>query len=229
MLRLILALGLMAMPAGAECRLALALAVDVSRSVSITDFRIQTVGLVEALRDPRIRQALLVPPGEVALAVFQWSGDSHQDLVQPWIVIGSEADLATVIASVEAAQRPEVAEATALGWALVYARDLFDAAPTCAARVLDVAGDGRNNIGISAASAYRRADYAGITVNGLAIGEHESDLEEYYRAEVIRGLGAFVEAVPRQEDYPRAIRRKLLRELTGPLIGGVPVAMGSRG
>lgn len=219
----VLALGLLAPPAGAECRLALALAVDVSRSVSIADFRIQTEGLVDALRDPRIRQALLVPPGEVALAVFHWSGDSHQDLVQPWIVIGSAAELEAVIASVQATRRPEVAEATALGWALVYARDLFDEAPACTARVLDVAGDGQNNVGISAASAYRRADYAGITVNGLAIGEHEGDLEAYYRAEVIRGPGAFVEFAPKQEDYPRAIRRKLLRELTGPMIGWLSV------
>ena len=225
MLRFVLALGLMALPAGAECRLALALAVDVSRSVSIADFRIQTDGLVAALRDPRIRQALLVPPGEVALAVFHWSGDDHQVLVQPWILIASEADLAAVIAAVQASRRPEVAEATALGWALVYARDLFDAAPVCAERVLDVAGDGRSNIGISAASAYRRADYTGITVNGLAIGEHENDLADYYRAEVIRGPGAFVEFARKQEDYPRAIRRKFLRELTGPMIGGLPAVV----
>ena len=57
------------------------------------------------------------------------------------------------------------------------------------------------------------------TVNGLAVGEHEADIVKYYQGELIRGPGAFVEVATRQADYPAAIRRKLLRELQGPMIG----------
>ena len=87
--------------------------------------------------------------------------------------------------------------------------------------MLDVAGDGRNNEGITVARTYERVDFTGITVNGLAVGEHEADLVEYFRDELIRGPGAFVEVAPQQTDYPGAIRRKLLRELQGPMIGAL--------
>jgi hypothetical protein len=96
---------------------------------------------------------------------------------------------------------------------------MMDDAPVCQRRVIDVAGDGRNNDGISVARTYEREDFTGITVNGLAVGEHEADIVDYYQTEVIRGPGAFVELAPRQADYPDAIRRKLLRELQGPMIG----------
>ena len=87
--------------------------------------------------------------------------------------------------------------------------------------MIDVAGDGQNNEGISVARTYEREDFTGITVNGLAVGEHEAGILDYFATEVIRGPGAFVESAPRQQDYPAAIRRKLLRELEGPVIGGL--------
>jgi hypothetical protein len=102
-------------------------------------------------------------------------------------------------------------------------------APDCDRRVIDVAGDGRNNEGISVRRTYEREDFTGITVNGLAVGEHEADILDYYRTEVIRGPGAFVESAPRQEDYPAAIRRKLLREVQGPMIGGLALSHPDKG
>ena len=78
---------LWALPAGAECRLALALAVDVSRSIDATDFVIQTEGLAAALADPDVQAAIFGPEGTVALAVYQWSGPSHQEMIQPWVML----------------------------------------------------------------------------------------------------------------------------------------------
>ena len=42
--------------------------------------------------------------------------------------------------------------------------------------VIDVAGDGQNNEGISVARTYEREDFTGITVNGLAVGEHDGSV-----------------------------------------------------
>ncbi len=229
MLRFCLALGFCAQPALAECRLALALAVDVSRSVDAGDYRIQTEGLALALEDAEVRAALLPPGGEVALMVYQWSGRSHQEVILPWTLITGPQDVAAAVAAVRAVPLPKDRQATALGYALVYGAEVMAEAPPCTYRVLDVAGDGRNNEGISVESAYRRVDFGDIVVNGLAIGEHEADVDEYYRDEVIRGPGAFVEVATKQKDYPRAIRRKLLRELNGPEIGGLPLATRPRG
>jgi hypothetical protein len=198
MLRLLLPLLLWGTVASAECRLALALAVDVSRSIDAVDYAIQTEGMAAALEDPDVRAAIFSPEGEVALAVYYWSGSGHQQVVQDWVMLDSPEALDRVVWAVRGARRPEVRLPTALGQALVFGAGLMAAAPPCARRVLDVAGDGRNNEGISARTAYDRADFGDV---------------------VIRGPGAFVEIAPRQVDYPPAIRRKLLRELEGPQIG----------
>lgn len=205
------------------CRLALALAVDISRSIDSQDYIIQTKGLALALEDPEVRRAIFLPEGEVALAIYYWSGNGYQDLIQPWIILDSPEALDGVIWTVRRTPRPLARLATALGDALRYGLDLIAEAPACDRRVIDVAGDGRNNEGISVRRTYEREDFSGITVNGLAVGEHEADILYYYHTEVIHGPGAFVESAPRQEDYPEAIRRKLLRELESPMIGALPL------
>ena len=211
----------LATPAGADCRLALALAVDVSRSIDSQDYVIQTDGLAGALSDKDVRAAIFGPDGDVALAIYYWSGKGYQNLVQDWVILDSPEALDEAIWAVRRTPRPEAPLATALGDALSYGLDLIADAPDCERRVIDVAGDGQNNDGISVARTYEREDFTGITVNGLAVGEHEADIVQYYHDEVIRGPGAFVEVAPRQSDYPETIRRKLLRELEGPMIGAL--------
>ena len=227
MLRLLLPLLLWSGVAGADCRLALALAVDVSRSIDAVDYAIQTEGMVAALEDTEVRRAIFSPEGAVALAVYFWSGSGHQDLVQDWVLLDGPERLDRVVWTLRGTKRPEVRLPTALGEALVYGAGLMDAAPPCTRRVLDVAGDGRNNEGISVATAYARTDFGDVVVNALAVGEHEQDVARYFRDEVIRGPGAFVEIAPRQVDYPPAIRRKLLRELEGPQIGDAGPSRGT--
>ncbi|MGA0540040.1 DUF1194 domain-containing protein [Neotabrizicola sp. VNH66] len=200
--------------ARAECRLALVLALDVSRSVDAEDFAIQTGGLIAALQAPEVQTAFFAPAGDVALAVFQWSGDSHQEIVVDWALIRRPEDLAPVVAALEALRPPELRLSTAIGQALAFGRALLDRAPDCRRRVIDVSGDGRNNNGPTPERVYAGTDWAGITVNGLAIGAHEMSIERYYSEVVIRGPGAFVEMAVRQTDFPAAMRRKLQRELT---------------
>ena len=201
-------------PAFAQCRIALALAVDVSRSVDAADYVIQTEGLAEALTDPAVEAAIFGVSGEVAIAVYHWSGRRYQEIVADWRVIDSPETLAALAETVRATPRFPAPLPTALGEALLFGLDLFETAPRCEKRVLDVAGDGRNNDGLPPQRIYARSDFGDLVINGLAIGEHESDLTEYYRNEVIRGDSAFVEVAVSQTDYPRAIRRKLIRELS---------------
>lgn len=229
MLRLVLPFLILVQPAFAECRLALVLAVDVSRSIDAADYVIQTEGLALALEDQAVRQAIFGPEAKVALAIYYWSGKGYQDLVQPWVMLDGQQSLDAAVERVRQTARPEAPLATALGDALRYGADLLAEAPPCDRRVLDVAGDGRNNEGITVLRTYEREDFTGITVNGLAVGEHEADLEEYFREELIRGPGAFVEVAEEQADYPEAIHRKLLRELQGPMIGALDSGKPTKG
>ncbi|WP_343081244.1 DUF1194 domain-containing protein [Ostreiculturibacter nitratireducens] len=207
------------LPAEGACRLALELAFDVSRSVDAADYSVQRKGLVLALQDPEIRAAFLGPEDHVAIAVYEWSGRRHQEVVVGWTEVTSEADLDHVAGVIAAREGWGYGLPTAIGYALEFGRQLFDEAPDCVARVIDVSGDGRNNEGMSPADAYRRKDFGDILVNALAIGGHEADIVAYYRGEVIRGRGAFVEVAPQHTDFPRAIRRKLMRELAEQVLG----------
>jgi hypothetical protein len=50
----------------------------------------------------------------------------------------------------------------------------------------------------------------------VAIENQVLGLAEYFRAQMIGGLSAFVEEAADYEDYQKAIRRKLLREIQNP-------------
>jgi hypothetical protein len=111
-------------------------------------------------------------------------------------------------------QRWQRTSATSIATALDDSRRLLEANHLEGQRrVIDVSGDGIDNGGLDLAAARHRALTAGITVNGLAIEIEDRQLGEYYRQRVIGGAGSFVERALDFEDFARAIKAKLLREL----------------
>ncbi|MEM9012074.1 MAG: DUF1194 domain-containing protein [Pseudomonadota bacterium] len=205
--------------AAAECRLALALALDVSSSVDASEYALQTEGLASALEAPEVRRAIFLDgAGPVALAIYEWSGRNEQALVQHWILLSDQATLDGVIARLRGTTRSHDQFPTALGYALAYGALLMRTAPNCARHTIDVSGDGMANEGYAPPLAYENFDFAGITVNGLVIGGSvKPELVSYYIAQVLHGPGAFVEVAADYTDYSRAMRRKLLRELMPPI------------
>jgi len=212
-----------AAPAQAECRLALLLALDVSSSVDATEDRLQRDGLARALLAPEVQAALLAAPETpVALAVYEWSGRYQQALVLDWTLLSDSAAIGAAAQRIHDSQRVYTQYPTAVGYALGHAATLFRAAPACLFRTLDVSGDGVNNEGFGPALAYANFPLNGITVNGLAITGGTSDdrkLLDFYRTELIHGPGAFVQVATDFNDYERAMRRKLQRELRNRVVG----------
>ncbi|OWU72665.1 von Willebrand factor A [Marinibacterium profundimaris] len=219
--------------AAAECRLALVLAMDVSSSVDAQEDALQRGGLASALLAPEVQTALFASDMHVALAVFEWSGRYNHEVLVDWTLIDSRAALFAVAQAIGASTRSHDEFPTAMGYALGYAAGLLDRAPPCLFQTVDVAGDGENNEGFAPSRAYRHFPFAGVVVNGLAIdganSEPEVSLEHYYRNEVIRGPGAFVEVARGFEDYERAMRRKLERELRPRVVGELDQRPGSPG
>lgn len=207
----------------AGCRLALALAMDVSSSVDAAEDRLQRGGMVAALTAPEVREAFFAADQPVALAVYEWSGRYNQELLVDWTLIETPGDLLAIAETLAASKRSHNDFPTAMGYALGYGAELLARAPTCLYRTLDVAGDGQNNEGFPPGAAYAEFPFDGVTVNGLVVNgaeyEAETGLIAYYQAQVIRGPGAFVEIAEGFEDYERAMRRKLERELMPPVIG----------
>src|SRR5262249_36321821 len=80
-------------------------------------------------------------------------------------------------------------------------------------RVMDVSGDGANNIGRSVTAARDEAARAGIGVNGLPILSVEPGLDLYYRDYVIGGPGAFMVPADSYDTFADAILKKLITEI----------------
>lgn len=225
-LALAFALLLAPLAARAEgCRLALVLALDVSSSVDKGEYALQQGGLASALIAPEVVRAFLASPRPVALAVFEWSGRYNQAMVQDWTLIESRADLAFVAERVARHDRSHDDFPTAIGYALGHASTMLARAPRCDARTVDISGDGTNNEGFLPSAAYRAFDFTGVTVNGLVINgadfEAETNLIPFYGREVLHGPGAFLEVAQGFEDFERAMRRKLEREVAPGLIGAL--------
>jgi hypothetical protein len=213
---------LAAAPAEAACRLALVLALDVSSSVDDREYDLQSKGLAAALDAPDIRHAILEGQGEVALAVYEWSGRFQHKLHFDWRYLRSHDDITRAAATLAAMERSTSDYPTALGSALGYGAQLMTRAPDCARQVIDVSGDGINNQGFGPALAYRHFPFRDITVNGLVILGHDEEVLRHYRDEVLFGPGAFLETADGFEDFERAMARKLFREISDIRIGALP-------
>jgi len=206
-------LTLTALPAQA-CDVALALTVDVSGSISPTEYNLQMLGLADALEDPTISDALV--RGQVALLLVQWTGAGRQYVSIPWTEIDSLETLRAFAANVRGTERAWRHFSTAIGDALLFTSAQFADAPPCARQVIDVSGDGVSNEGSIAGQSRDRVVALGVTINGLAIETSVEELTRYYDKFVIGGEGAFVLTALNYADYPRAIRRKLLSEVVRP-------------
>ncbi len=210
----------------AECRLALALAIDVSSSVDAAEDTLQRGGVVAALTAPEVVEAFFAGDLPVALAVYEWSGRYNQELILDWTMIDSPAALLNAADVVARSARSHNDFPTAIGYALGYGAQLLSRGPDCLKKTLDMAGDGQNNEGFPPATAYREFPFDGVTVNGLVVNgadyEGEVGLIAFYTGEVLHGPGAFLIVAEGFEDYERAMRRKLERELAPPAIGALP-------
>ena len=223
-----LAASLTVFPAHAQpkfCSLALVLAIDSSSSVDQNEYQLQMTGTAAAILDPEVIQAIETIGG-VYLAAFEWNGKRKQKLIFDWIFVTSQQEALEISRIFGRHQRDFENEPTAIGAALQYSYGLFQRLPvTCSRKVIDIAGDGHSNDGITPKQVYAGMDFSEILVNGLVIKSRfenpESfyrDPELYYRENVLHGPGAFLEIAYTFENFENAMRKKLLKEITpGPI------------
>lgn len=211
--------GLCGAPAHAACRLALALALDVSSSVDAREYILQRDGLAAALVSEEVQAELFSGAGDVAISAYEWSGLHHQFMILDWTLLSSPAKVLEAAGIIHAAERQRDDLPTAIGAAVGYSGRLFRNAPDCDRYTLDISGDGVHNHGYSAKLAYKEFPLDHVTVNGLVILGDKPEVAPYYLSEVIKGPGAFVEVVADFEGYQRAMERKLIREIGSVVIG----------
>lgn len=199
--------------------LELVLAVDSSASVDFAEFYLQTAGIARAFRDAEVIEAIEQgTPKGLAVSLILWSGALQQLVAVDWTRIDDRVSAEALAARIEAIRRTMVGE-TAVGEALRFAIDRLDGGPFAGERqIVDISGDGRSNVGKDPDAFRDAAAAAGITINGLAILNEDLGVERYYADHVIGGREAFVTTARDYDDFARAMRHKLLKE-----IGGAPV------
>ena len=204
--------------------LELVLAVDVSGSIDEAEAQLQRDGYLKAIVHPRvvaaIRGGIL---GRIAVTYIEWAGRGWQTRVLDWTLI---RDAATARGFARALGRTPIDSGpwTSIGDAIDFVVPLFRANGfEGTRRVIDISGDGPNNVGRYVADSRDAAVAQWITINGLPIMNDRPNfirspmpnLDLYYRNCVIGGPGAFIVVTQDFHAFAAAIRRKLVLEIAG--------------
>lgn len=214
-----------------EVDLELVLLVDVSRSMTPDELELQRRGYAEALVSQEVFQAIQKGLLQtVALTYVEWAGT--QEVVVPWRVVKTRLDLENFARELTTSFNPGLRR-TSISGALDYGAYLLENnAYVGLRRVIDISGDGPNNMGPFVDRTRDEVLAKGIVINGLPLMTNDNDgllqfwhlenLDFYYEACVIGGPGSFVIPVLAWPDFADAVRRKLVLEIAD-LGGGAQV------
>jgi len=211
-------------PARDPVDLLLVLAVDASGSITPEKARLQRAGYVRAIADPAVVAAIRGGRrGSIAVSYLEWASPDEIYPIVGWTRI---ADAGSARAFADALGRAAIEHGywTSISAAIDRAVAMIETAPFAGTRrVIDLSSDGRNNRGGPLSAARARAIARGVTINGLVVLARRRSfslppvpgLEAYFRDCVTGGQGAFTEVARGPDDFTRAVRRKLIREIAG--------------
>ncbi|MBO6716503.1 MAG: DUF1194 domain-containing protein [Rhizobiaceae bacterium] len=202
----------------------LVLAVDISSSMTLDELVLQRQGYVAAFRSPEVANAIRDGVhGRVAVTYVEWGASGSRRIVVPWTLIGSPSDALRMADALEQAPVKSLYQTSISGAIRFGQRAINGNEFTGIRRVIDISGDGPNNQGGLVTASRDVAVSDGITINGLplilgdrAFGDETlPDLDVYYADCVIGGPRSFVLPVRSWDQFPEAVRRKLVLELAG--------------
>ncbi len=223
---LILCAGRGAQAATNPVDVALVLVTDVSRSIDDSEFTLEKQGYAAAFNDPKVIAAIKGGPnGRIAVAYVEFSSPEQIATLIDWTMISDEASAKAFgqqMVSLPRSSYGRTAISGGIDWAV---RLISDGKFGDAHKVIDVAGDGTNNAGRGITDARDDAIAADITINGLTIINDRpvnyiyahvappGGLTNYYRENVVGGMGSFVVEVHDFTSFGDAMTRKLLNEI----------------
>ena len=218
------AAGAVAAPSSAVAQvqvdLELSLLVDVSGSVDNTEFLLQRTGYVNAFNSMTLWNAINEGAHRrIAVNYIQWSTGAVQSI--GWTLIDSYAAMSAFGNAMGAIGRAS-SGVTGIGDAIEFATPLFANGFDGTRQVIDVSGDGCNNIGLAPSTARNNALAAGVdAINGIVINPNGEfcgggNITAHYQNNVIGGTGSFVIAANSFDDFEAGIQNKLIAEIRNP-------------
>lgn len=195
-------------------------ALDVSSSINAQETALQINGTAEALKSPAVLSAIQNGKlGRIGVLVFLWADGDYPEVLS-WRVIAGQADaeaasaeVAEKLQSIVETSSRSVGTLTNTSGAMDHALELLKAAPFKSDRLLvNVVGNGEDNVGEAPLQARANLIAAGATVNGVIVGG-DANVVTYYRANVIGGKHAFTRIANTPEDVVGVMISKFVSEI----------------
>jgi hypothetical protein len=220
-----IAAGLAAQPLAAaeQVDLELVITTDVSYSVDDMEARMQREGAVTAFRSPEVVAAIKSGTlGRIAVAYIDFSNANASRVVVDWQVVHDQASAEAFADAIAVARKTDGVQTSISSGIQLAARMIEDNDFEGMKKVIDVSGDGPNNEGRRVDQVRDEAIAKGYIINGLPIVTEADkfdvyylpDLDKYYAGCVIGGPGAFYQVANGFADLSRALRRKLVLEIS---------------
>jgi hypothetical protein len=209
-----------AVQAQQEVDVALVLAIDISGSIDYQEAELQRKGIAEAFLSKEVIQAIQSGSlGRIGVTAIYFSSRQYGIMSVPvnWMIVRDQKSAEDFIRTLIAAPR-QSARGTSIADALELSQRMLEKGPYRSAKmVIDVSGDGANNAGRQVMDVRDEVLAKGITINALPIIDDSTmpDLDKYFQGCVIGGPGSFVLTAKGFGDFGRAIRRKLILEISG--------------
>ncbi len=209
----------------------LCLAADVSESVTKQEYSLQKLGHASAIADPHVLDVIQNGlHGRITVLYVEWADQNQQFLGADWHMIEDEASANRFAEAIKQSPPPPW-----IGWnvrntstseVVRYCLDQFErASANSGRRVIDISSDGTNNVGRRIDGVRDFAVSQGVVINALAIidslhpftnGAHtrpDGGLVQYFKTNVVGGLGSFVHTASGYSSFGEMIKRKFLLEL----------------
>jgi len=201
--------------------LELFLSVDVSGSVDGTEFNLQKQGYVQAFQDGAVHAAIESKPNGVAVAFGQW-GEVANTPILGWSLLktGADADaFATALSGITRLSTGNTCVACGINAAVAE----IQGNNYIGKSIIDVSGDGRDNVAGTAATAAARdaAAALNIKINGLPI-LGQPDLLSWYTTNVKTADG-FITPAADYAAFNDAVKLKIEKEILNEVPGPLPL------
>jgi len=209
--------------AGESVDIELVLVTDVSYSVDENEARFQREGAITAFRNADVVKAIQAGAlGRIAVSYIDFVSAGQERILVNWQIVHDKAS-ADAFADALARVPRTLGVQTSISSGIALASRMIETSGFQATeKVIDVSGDGPNNDGLRVDRLRDETVAKGVTINGLPIVTEADkfdvyylpDLDKYYAGCVIGGPNAFYQVAHGFEDLARAIRRKLILEIS---------------
>ena len=194
---------------------------DFSGSIEPRDARLQIDGMTMAIRSPQIIAAIRNGNhGRIGFAVFVWA-DGNYPILVTWRLISTPEEAAAVAQDVSNGLNAllnsdtlvRLGALTDLSAALDYGAEMLRTAPFASNhRIVNIIGNGIDNVGEGARPARDRVVAQGITINAVALGQDRT-IFNYFKRDVIGGPESFALMADDPEMLVEVLARKFVTEI----------------